>query len=377
MFDIKGPVAQELLPLLVNEITNKFNIPDDAKDVAEFIIMLIGNGRPANEIVAETKEIVNIPIDEGFIGTVFAEIGRLETIRAQNAAQSAPAAAVAPAPAPAQESMDTEEPKIPKGPARSVKFQKGSETRNKFGTISKTRTAPRGAGITKGSKDFVAKHQSGRPQAPVKGLRGKHDEKEKKLLEQIQQHMPDLLAKAQAARASQPTVELCKFGAICSKELCPFGHPTPCNKDAKVTNPRWCRFNKECNNERCNFAHSSPNYKAPPAVKQQQFNRQPTTLEQCKFNQACTNKACHRRHATSLTACQRGNDCKLPFCTFSHIINEECRHKNDCTNKVCYFKHPDGRENTFLKENTGNPSAATDERSFAVPDDQVMEQAVQ
>lgn len=369
MFDPKGPVAQQLAPLLVTELTVKYNIPDDAKDLAEYIIMLIGNGRPANEIVAETKEIVNIPIDEAFIGTVFAEIGRLETLHAEAAAaQAAQAPPIESAPVPMAEEKEMN---IPKGPAASrVKFQKGAEPRGK--TLNKTRVNTRN-GLTKNSKDFVSKNVN-RKDVPLRP-RGERPQIQEKLLAQIQQHMPGLLAKAHTA---SPTVEVCKFGVICSKELCPFGHPTPANKDAKVSIPKWCRHNKECVNERCGFAHSSPNYQAPaPTPKHQQHARAPpTSLEQCKFNKACTNRNCHRRHATSLVACQRGNDCKIPFCTFNHIINEDCRSGNDCPHKVCYFKHPDGRENEFLKQNTGN-GAQTSERTFAVADDQVMEQAVQ
>ncbi|GME79928.1 unnamed protein product [Ambrosiozyma monospora] len=41
-------------------------------------------------------------------------------------------------------------------------------------------------------------------------------------------------------------ISICRFGAICSRELCPFGHPTPANKDAKVIELQWCAANKEC-----------------------------------------------------------------------------------------------------------------------------------
>ncbi|KAF3990883.1 hypothetical protein FT663_02956 [Candidozyma haemuli var. vulneris] len=371
MFDPKGPIAQQLTPLLVTELTSKYQIADDAKDVAEYIIMLIGNGRPANEIVAEVKEIVTIPIDETFIGTVFAEIGRLESLNAQDSS-----AAPAPAPAPAA-ATPTGPAGAPRGPAatRNVKFQKGVEGRGKFGAVTKPRVTRGSAGVSKGSKDFVSKTHSKRDALPVK-TRGQPSAQEKKLLEQIQQHMPALLA----AKPSGPPavrVQMCKYGAICSKEMCPFGHPTPANKDAKPIVPKWCHSNKECTNGQCVFAHSSPNYKAP--AKPTGSRRRPaTSLEQCKFNNGCSNKYCGRRHATSLVACQRGNDCTMPGCTFNHIIEEECRHKNDCANKVCYFKHPDAREVTLLKKNTGGaPAEGTDERAFAVPDDQVMEQAVQ
>lgn len=336
MFDPKGPVAQQLTPLLVTELTSKYNIPDDAKDVADYIIMLIGNGRPANEIVAETKEIVNIPIDEVFIGTVFTEIGRLEALAAAN-----------------QPSADENKAR------RNVKFQKDADVRGKLGAVNKPRVSK---GITKiptkpagkASKDFVAKKEL--PTQP-KG----QAIAEKKLLEKIKLHMPELLA------SHVQGVEDCKFGAMCAKELCPYGHPTPANQSAKVMVKKWCKFNKKCGNSHCHFAHPSP-FTGQKRVA--------TSLEQCKFNKGCTSATCPRRHATSLVACQRGDDCKLPFCTFNHTIDEECRHKNECTNKVCYFKHPDAREQNLFKLNTG-ASEATNERAFAVPEDQVMEQAVQ
>ncbi|KAM9930278.1 hypothetical protein OXX59_000571, partial [Metschnikowia pulcherrima] len=84
-YDPQGPVAKQLTPLLVNELTSTFNIPDDAQDTADYINMLIGQNRTAGEICAEVKEVVSIPIDETFMGRVFQEIGRLQSLQQQQA----------------------------------------------------------------------------------------------------------------------------------------------------------------------------------------------------------------------------------------------------------------------------------------------------
>ena len=76
--------------------------------------------------------------------------------------------------------------------------------------------------------------------------------------------------------------------------------------------------------------------------------------------------------------CREGANCVRIDCFFSHPIDEDCRFGINCTNKTCMFRHPEGRNlpnpsNTWSKV----PENATNERSFAVPEDQVMEQARQ
>lgn len=191
---------------------------------------------------------------------------------------------------------------------------------------------------------------------------------------------------------SNTGIILCKFGAICSKELCPFGHPTPANKDAKVTILQWCVDNKECKDPTCPRAHSSPNYSA-----QSQFNvggsqaapgsvpNIEKTLEQCKFGQYCKNIRCPKRHATSSVLCRNGAQCTRIDCTFNHPLNEVCKYGVNCTNLNCAYQHPEGRQisatgatptgnKVWINGQTQN-TGTTSQRQFAVPENHVFEQA--
>lgn len=206
-----------------------------------------------------------------------------------------------------------------------------------------------------------------------------HPDQDQELMEKLKeskaQHQINKLA------AFNP-VTLCKFGVVCSKELCPFGHPTPANKDAKVFKPAWCQAGKGCTDPSCELAHPSPNYKpepkftGPPSSTPSAAPTVHKVLEQCKYGPSCTNHKCPRRHATTVTPCREGANCVRINCYFSHPIDEDCRFGIQCLNKNCMFRHPEGRAiqpNTWSKDS----ASSTDSRAFAVPEDQIMGQAVQ
>lgn len=497
MYDPEGAVAKQLTPLLVNELTSKYGIPDDAQDVAEYINVLIGNNRSAADICSEVKEVVNIPIDEGFVTAVFSEISRLEGSAAQEQppqiSQNPPQISQNLPQQPPQEQPQFQQP--PQQPAQfqqppqeqvaqfqqplqeqfqqpqqnfqtfqppanvsafpvqsafpdafppqthfedkemHVDFQKsGPEMRRTLPTGPKGRRA---GGV---GKDYSAKGAqkksygmqnaanlekalslSSNAQSVnvpfVRKPKGRctdfpycknrecalahptkkcfaypscpnppgtcdylHPSEDTVLMAELEKTKKQFLERQQERYAPQPQVTLCTYGILCSKELCPFGHPTPANKDAKVINARWCRANKKCENPDCEYAHSSPNYQAPAAPVHPSatggFNKyatkhKATTLEQCKFALYCTNYQCPKRHATSHAACRAGESCTRMDCYFNHLIDEDCRFADGCRNNPCFFRHPDGRE----KAHFGGESTNT--RAFAVPDDQIMEQAVQ
>lgn len=191
-------------------------------------------------------------------------------------------------------------------------------------------------------------------------------------------------------------ITLCKFGAICSKELCPFGHPTPANKDAKVTILQWCVDNKACKDPNCSRAHSSPNFQTAPPSYQAVANPsssasngapQERTLEQCKFGSYCKNHSCPKRHAKSPIMCRQGAECTRIDCFFTHPINEVCKFGVNCTNVNCPYQHPDGKQiNGNNSTPTGNKvwingqtqiTGNTAQRQFAVGEDQILEHAPQ
>lgn len=482
MYDPEGPLAKQLTPLLVNELTSKYGIPDDAQDVAEYINVLIGNNRSAADICSEVKEVVNIPIDEAFVGAVFAEIGRLEGINQAQAQEqiSQPVAApqvqqtqpmqqqqVEPAQLPAQapplfpvqlnpftqaqftlahafaaqafQPQGTFETQPQEDKEMHVDFQKlGPEFRKtlpagprgkKAGGVGKDFTAKtkksfgianaanleRALDLSAGAQsipsNFVARAPKGRcrdfPHCklgrdckfshPTKKCNAYpncrnapgtcdylHPSEDGELMEELDKTRKEYLERRSrvdrpATRFQQPQVMSCKYGVLCSKELCPFGHPTPANTDAKIFIQNWCRENKSCTNTECKYAHSSPNYQAPARAPVQAVSTRPnynskpapTSLEQCKFGWSCTNKLCARRHATSYTPCRFGAECTRLDCSYNHPIDEDCRFGDSCKNNPCYFRHPDGREKAQFS------GATTSARSFAVPEDQIMEQAVQ
>lgn len=202
-------------------------------------------------------------------------------------------------------------------------------------------------------------------------------------------------------RSQHPTgnvgITLCKFGSICQKELCPFGHPTPANKDAKVTILQWCVDNKECKDPTCTRAHSSPNFKPSFTsgassgfghATQTTSSHAPLTertLEQCKFGSHCKNFRCPKRHATSSVMCRDGAACVRIDCSFMHPLNEPCKYGVNCTNTNCAFQHPEGRQiSEYGATPVGNKvwinghsqnTGSTAQRQFAVSEDQVLEQA--
>lgn len=500
-YDPKGTVAKVFEPLLANELASTYGITDDAQDTAEYINDRIGQGKSAAEICLDVKDVINIPIDEAFMGRVFAEITRLQQLEASGqpltpqqqqqqqqqqpqhqeqapqevaqpqmtqspfpaAAPVVPATSAAAAPAinpffpngaPAPtfstpvggESQQNQKPKVfPSGPAmkgnsqkkghvdfhkvgaepRKTGIQKGKPTRGGVGKDydSKTnqratqrkginaanlqRTLNAGSDATVNMQTFTQRPPKGRCKEfphcsniacefshptrncfkypdcpnPPGTCDYLHPSEDQKLIQELAKTKTAFRdRRAQAA----VTVDLCKFGVLCSKELCPFGHPTPANKHAKVMVPKWCSQPRDCSDPECQFAHSSPNYQAEPVrstpaprpgAKGGRLARVATTLEQCKFGKGCTNSSCPKRHATSMVACHGGYTCTRMDCTFAHPILEPCRFGEECKSKTCFYIHPDAREHRLFFRGDGLEN--TSGRTFAVPEDQVMEQAVQ
>lgn len=202
-------------------------------------------------------------------------------------------------------------------------------------------------------------------------------------------------------------IVVCKFGIICSNQKCPFGHPTPANEDAKVTQFSWCENNLQCTDPTCNKAHSSLSKikeikpiihkPAPKPVISKPSNPkfaprsvvplEEKILEQCKFGPKCTNKNCPKRHARSSIMCREGAQCTRIDCLFGHPINEPCRYGAECRTYGCLFQHPPERvlpekpkkpdtENTngiwFNPQLIGSGNSSSNERPFAVPESNVQ-----
>lgn len=463
-FEPDGPVGQQLKKALTVELSSKYNIPDDASDVAEFIVVLIVSNKTAGEICAEVRELVDIPIDEAFVNTIFAEIQRLLTESVSNPPQNAqpafqPDLALAGHPAPVEAANTFQPPQEafpPQAPFQSAfqPFQPAPETAEKPPSYHSPEgpsmpTGPRALqknrdfvlrdgktsrGIGKSSKNAPPKksfalqnpgnfqkamHASNSPGFVQRAPKGRckefphcpnrecpfshptkvcfaypkcpnpagtcnylHPSEDEVLMAELEKTKEEYLRNKKPVEKAG-TLGLCKFGILCSKELCPFGHPTPANHEAKVLDLQWCEAGKACADPSCRKGHPSPNYQAPAPEPRPKFSapKPEGTLEQCKFGSSCTNYNCPRRHATTFVPCREGSNCQRMDCFFSHPIEEDCRFGAACKNKNCLFRHPEGREiptNTWSKDNSNSwTKEETNQRAFAVPDDQVMEQAMQ
>ena len=195
-----------------------------------------------------------------------------------------------------------------------------------------------------------------------------------KTREEFQQRKLALLAAKK--KPVQTGIVLCKFGTLCSNPMCPFGHPTPANEDAKVIDLMWCPNNLTCEDPQCTKAHSSlskirevkpmtvKKVSAPPAMARPPVEK---SLEQCKYGIHCTNKRCKFRHAKSHVMCRDGANCTRIDCFFGHPINEDCRFGVECKNAACLFRHPEGRVLPDKKQQPQGGDQQQNQAQFAFP----------
>ncbi|CAI5757648.1 unnamed protein product [Candida verbasci] len=440
-FTPDSEIGIELKNLLINEIQRRFSRSlDDASDISDYLIYLIANQKNHDEIVNEVKDIADIPIDTLFVQEVFVEIQKLENKQNQTGViiqdSEEPKVSASSNENPwlqPNQQHHAVSVTLPSGPKRELTDEERRALREKrFGTVNNSTRSHNGISKTSrhdrnghGHDNRHSRNNDRHTQRLTKALESQqgninftnklqipkgrcpnfpkcdnkqcelahptktcfswpncpnpsgtcnflHPDQDQELMEKLEQSQKQFEEKKlNKLLVSQGS---CKFGLKCAKESCPFAHPSPVNENAKIETLEWCSQGKNCQDPNCTKSHPPP----PTATKEPLQSATEIALEQCKFGSQCTNYKCPRRHALSTVPCRAGAECRRIDCTFAHPILEQCRFGINCKNKNCLYQHPEGRQvtsNTWSKDE-GNANSTT-ERSFAVPEDQVMEQAVQ
>ncbi|KAH3667994.1 hypothetical protein OGAPHI_001748 [Ogataea philodendri] len=333
-------LPEETFQHLKQELSAKLaemNVTEDSEYVAEFILVLISNDKSPMNIMEELSALFGDIITLEFIQSVFGEIQRLRNPNFSAQPAEPAQQPVAPEPTEKQQvrfddgsesdGMEGVNRSAPPSGPRSFANRKGGEgisksshsngkknfaLKNQQNFLQAMNMAMTGNGQV---SNFATRKANGRckdfPHCPLKNCPFMHPTKpcfafpncpnapgtcsylhpgeDDELIAEIEKTRQERLSKLQSNGNPHRMnhgpkvagITLCKFGAVCQKEDCPFGHPTPANKDAKVIILQWCIDNKNCANPECQKAHSSPNYK--PNETQQASAGPEKTLEQCKF----------------------------------------------------------------------------------------------
>ncbi|KAL6453871.1 NAB2 Nuclear polyadenylated RNA-binding protein NAB2 [Candida maltosa Xu316] len=424
-FEPDNQLGKQLQSWLIQQIQQTYGKgAEDSQDIADYIIYLIVGKKNSQEIINEVQDVADISINLEFLETIYGEIRKLEAGAAapeqqqQQQQQSQQQQQ--------QVSMDISQ--IPTAPKRVLTEQEKLELRQqRFGVVGRGgvgkfrngqnannnshhgnfKRFPDAKRLEKALTDaakhgglkFVDNPPRGRcpdfPYCKNKACERSHPTKNCfqypncpnppgtcNFLHPDQDQ--ELIAKLETAkkefeqkRTNQIMVKQgsCKYGLKCAKQSCPFAHPTPANPEAKIETLDWCAQGKNCQDPACVKSHPPP----PSATGENVLSGADLALEQCKFGAQCTNVKCPRRHATSAVPCREGAACRRIDCTFNHPIKEPCRFGIKCMNKNCMYQHPEGRviaSNTWVN-GAAVPSGNPMDRTFAVSEDQVMEQVGQ
>lgn len=398
MFSPDDIVGQELKLNLTSELQRRFNVGEDARDYADYIVMLMATGKSNSEVANETNEISSeMKIDEAFVGVIYQEaqniIDRLQN--QQNPAQQLPPQQPAPQPQSQPPSQPQLQPAsapaplftfpagpgellaalqlapllafpdqimlmnaIPKGPQirqNRVTMNDGPKGLNKVG-VGKARggvgKAAGGVGKKTGnSRDYVANKEV--PLGP------RSQRAPKKPLVNFE--------KALAITEAQ--------GNFQQKGRCP-DHPN-CSQPASVCEKGFhatqkCFSYPNCRNPpgTCKYLHEGEdgeliallNEKKLQWVEKKKAQLQ-LQMAKCKFGSGCNKDLCPFVHptpanpqavVTTLDWCPQAKMCGNPMCTMAHpppanakpasqlkgeIALEQCRFGKNCTNFKCPRRH--------------------------------------
>jgi len=139
--------------------------------------------------------------------------------------------------------------------------------------------------------------------------------------------------------SSEKKDEKCVFFPNCTKQDCPFFHPTETckafpscafGKSCRYIHPDIpCKYGNLCQRVNCGYTHPKKNPNpckngfSCPEKNTCEFYHPP---EACKFGMACTRKVCQFSHAKP---CKFGIECKVVGCSFSHKSGTDTEQNNN------------------------------------------------
>ncbi|KAH3679020.1 hypothetical protein WICMUC_001215 [Wickerhamomyces mucosus] len=437
MSTITEELKNELKNFVSQQLQQVSDFNEDIESTADYIVLLIANGRSADDTYNEVNDLFGNPALKDVIGRTYQALTDYQT---QSSTQNQPQETQEQTP---QQQLP-EQPEQPQPQGQANDQDLTALIPNHSATLNSGRTIPSrpnngkfnnrngiSKGLPNGPKSFAMKNSNAFqkalnlsnggqlrkksrchkfPHCPNKDCNYAHptkpcfnfpncpnppgtcnylhpgeDDALIAELEKTRAEYQEKKAQNQLKRNQiQSGITLCKFGNVCTNQQCPFGHPTPANEDAKVIRLEWCEENLKCSNESCPKAHSSlskiKEVKPLQSIINTNFNQPAAekSLDPCKFGSSCTNRYCKFRHATSHVLCRDGENCIRIDCFFSHPINEDCRFGEGCKNAKCLFKHPNGKSpavDSIPNKGSLTWTNNTNERQFAVPENQIIEQA--
>ena len=360
----------------------EYSSGEDAKPFAEFIVVMLSNGKTQNQVNEELLDLLP-SFDPQFTELVFDEAERLERVAVAEQGGK-------------QQGYDVAMPEAAAGPPRSIT----SNSLRDAGPLSEGRYSPynrkRGDGKRRGGilngingqmrrpmDSHIKQGSGGLPQPTPAQLMWMYEQMQKPGFDPTQPLQPPSsnassipLAerigtqfKAADAMQSQqqqqpppsaPTfTELCKFDSFCARPDCKFAHSTPAAaaNQGVVLEHGLCAAGLDCTDASCVKSHPSPASRAqaePPAettpTQDAESNTTTNANETCSAFPRCTAKNCPYKHPQPLTVpCRWGASCTRQGCRYLHPHQGiKCRF-NPCLNADCAFQHDQGQRQTFNK----------------------------
>lgn len=379
--------------VIQNQIAT-FGLDDDPEFVARYIVVMICNHKPNNEIASELSDLFGNKFPEGFAEWAYNALEQVVSGQSSGA--------------PANEEK----------PSVSFTAEQPLKSGGLFARIDKSKLGNSGSSVNKGSKKDNSKlgklldpsallnqaqqnpDGNGEDESMDGTDNGSNDQHSYTDGSEIRirvhnkqrcRHWPNCNMKG--CRFGHPTAP-CRYGPQCQmvKGTCPYLHeedtakgffpknmrfnpnnnmggglpPMPFPMNMNMPMPMFgqqgggfagqppfvpepqialCKFKEKCANKDCKFAHPTP------------ANSQASVIEYiwCPDKEKCENPECLKAHpsaslvrdpepievANHLEACKFGNRCTNPRCKFRHATSTViCRNGSECTRPDCFFSHP-------------------------------------